>query len=189
MFARKDKGLIEDAYSDNVLKIGNSGDDICICGTYWAIRIKKGCITQKKLESISGLIGEIARPQTGVKFIRSRNPYEPTEEFLLDIMENIKACGKRANVTALTIDTPAGVKLRVIQEPIGGKIYLIQERFIEMLDRECIEQGPLVGHIPVMLWRNSVMELLIMCYKTKEKELVDHLEQITLPKTNKEWDE
>ena len=113
-------------------------------------------------------------------------------------MKNAEACDRCANVTTLLINTQLDVKQRVIQDPDTNRIYLINEKFIEMLDNTCISQkdgkieaeGPLLGPMDGIFWKNNMMALYVMRQESREKELIAYLEgtRITSDK-EKTWNE
>ena len=192
------KRLIKEAYSGGVLRIGNDGNGIYICGAYWAMWIKKGCIPKKELAAIIELTGEIPEPGSGFKSTKAGNQYEITENAFFEVMKNAKACERCANVTTLTINAQVGAALRVIQEPIANKIYLINEKLIEMIDNGCINRndgeieadGPLIGTLPGVFWKNNIMALHVAHRESKEEELITYLEKVTIARDKeKTWNE
>lgn len=192
------KKLIKEAYNHNGLRIGNDGQGIYICGGYWAIWVRKGYIPKKELAAIIELTGEMPDEGAGFKSGRAGNQYEMLENVFFEVMKNAEACERCANVTTLLINTQLGAKQRVIQDPDTNRIYLINEKFIEMLDNTCISQkdgeieaeGPLLGPLDGIFWKNNMMALHVMRQESREKELIAYLEgtRITRDK-EKTWNE
>lgn len=118
--------------------------------------------------------------------------------FFFEVMKNAEACDRCANVTTLLINTQLGAKQRVIQDPDTNRIYLINEKFIEMLDNTHISrkdgeieaEGPLLGPLDGIFWKNNMMALYAMRQESREKELIAYLEgtRITRDK-EKTWNE
>ena len=113
-------------------------------------------------------------------------------------MKNAEACERYANVTTLSINTQMGAKQRVLQDPDTNRIYLINEKFIEMLDNTCISrsdgeieaEGPLLGHLDGIFWKNNIMALHVMRQESREKELIAYLEGTRIAKDKeKTWNE
>lgn len=113
-------------------------------------------------------------------------------------MGNAKNCERYANVTTLLINTQTRVLERVIQDPANNKVYVINEKFIEMLDNTCINynvgemeaEGPLLGPLEGVFWKNNTMALHVLCREEKQKELIQHLEKVVIAKDKeKTWNE
>lgn len=101
-------------------------------------------------------------------------------------------------MTTLSINTQMGAKQRVLQDPDTNRIYLINEKFIEMLDNTCISrsdgeieaEGPLLGHLDGIFWKNNIMALHVMRQESREKELIAYLEGTRIAKDKeKTWNE
>ena len=192
------KKLIKEAYNHNGLRIGNDGQGIYICGGYWAIWVRKGHIPKKELAAIIELTGEMPDEGAGFKSGKGGNQYEMPENVFFEVMKNAEACERYANVTTLSINTQMGAKQRVLQDPDTNRIYLINEKFIEMLDNTCISrsdgeieaEGPLLGPLDGIFWKNNIMALHVMRQESREKELIAYLEgtRITRDK-EKTWNE
>lgn len=64
------KRLINEAYNNNGLRIGDDGNGIYICGGYWTIWVRKGYIPKKELAAIIELTGEM--PEEGKGFMSTK---------------------------------------------------------------------------------------------------------------------
>lgn len=190
------KKLIKEAYNDNALRIGDDGTGIYICGGYWAIWVRKGYIPKKELAAIIELTGEMPEEGKGFRSSKGGNQYEILESVFFDVMGNAKNCERYANVTTLLINTQTRVLERVIQDPANNKVYVINEKFIEMLDNTCINynvgemeaEGPLLGPLEGVFWKNNTMALHVLCREEKQKELIQHLEKVVIAKDKeKTW--
>lgn len=78
---------------------------------------------------------------------------------------------------------------RVAQDPYTGKIMLIQNRIVDLIDETAIEEDKGEGTpLPVLYnkclgfyWQNNVMKFRVMYCKNKKAErIIKHLEQISL---------
>lgn len=192
------KRLIKEAYNNGGLKIENDGHGINICGAYWRMWIRKGYIPKKELAAIIELTGEIPEKGAGFTSTKSGNQYEIQEDVLVDVRGIAEACERCVNVTTLSVNTQTGVAERVLQAPDTNRIYLINEKFIEMLDNTRIRhsdgeieaEGPLLGPLGGVFWKNNMMVLHVLCRESKEKELVAYLEGIRIARDKeKTWNE
>ena len=192
------KRLINEAYNNNGLRIGDDGNGIYICGGYWRIWVRKGYIPKKELAAIIELTGEMPEEGKGFMSTKGGNQYEIPENVFFDAMRNAENCERYANVTTLLIKAQTKAIERVIQEPTNNKVYLINEKFIEMLDNTCINygigeieaEGPLLGPLEGVFWKNNMMALHVMNREEKQEELIRHLEKIAIAKDKeKTWNE
>lgn len=76
---------------------------------------------------------------------------------------------------------------RVMQDPYTGQIILIQNRFIDLIDKTAIEENegePSIAYYNKNLgiyWHNSTMKFRVMhCRNEKVEKIIKHLEQISL---------
>jgi hypothetical protein len=183
------KKLIKEAYNGPGLKVGNDGAGIFLSGGYWVIWIKVGKIPKKELAAIIELTGEIPESGQGFSSTKAGNQYEIVESSLYRAMENARQCNTFLDVTNLSIHAPNGVMSRILQDPGSRRIFLINEKFVEMIDNtevdydggETATEGALIGKYAGVFWFNNIMALHVMCREDENaKNIIDYLEQIVI---------
>lgn len=175
------KKLLKEAVAGGGLLTGNDGEGICLCGSYWVMWIKGGCIPKKELAAIIELAGKIPEPGEAFRVYREANQYEIMEGPVYRVMENAEQCTETADVTKLVIRKGKERALRVLQDRFR-KIILIDERFMDMIDntvldaehRETPAGEPRMGELPGVFWNNNIMALHVMPVSSERNENLIH---------------
>ena len=172
------KRLLKRAYSGAGLSIGNTGAGIYLSGGYWTIFVKKGEIPRKKLAAIIELVGELPEAGTGYRITKGNQQYELTWNELYNALENAGSCKEELETTKIIIESGKGTLQRVIQHPVNGCTWIVNEEFIQMIDNKEVDEhkghteayGPVAGRYPGVFWFNNVMALHVMERKDDESE-------------------
>lgn len=182
------KKLLKEAVTGGGLLVGNDGEGICLCGSYWVIWVKGGCIPKKELAAIVELAGEVPEPGEAFRVYKSENQYEIMEGPVYNAMANAESCTEEVDTTQVVIRKDKGRALRVMQGRFG-EIILIDERFVEMIDNTVLDPGSMekppgtakAGTMPGVFWNNNIMALHVMPARSKENEkLIAYLEAVQL---------
>lgn len=162
--------MIKEAYKGSGLRIGSTDEGLYLSGGYWVIWIKRDQIPKEKLAAIIELVGEI--PEQGVAYRATKDgqQYELEWNEFYETMENAKKCDRELEVTRMIIEGKQDADSRVLQDPDTGKIRLINEAFIRMLDNSKVESkkghteavGPVCSRMPGAFWYNNIMALHVM---------------------------
>ena len=135
------KSLIKEMYTAKKLYIANDGEGYTISGWYWNIWIAHGWVPKKELAAIIELTGEL--PEAGEAFTASKdgNQYEIEFQEEKDAMQLALHCDMKLDVTPVVLKYDTGQQARVLQRQDNGKIVLINEKFIDMIDNGAVEYG------------------------------------------------
>ena len=185
------KKLIKEAYSGSGLRLANDGNGICIYGSYWMIWVAAGRIPKKELGAIIELTGELPKEGEAFRATKEGNQYELEECAAYEEMETAKAydCEDEIKTTNIVLLQDFGYPSRVLQRPEYGTILLVGERFIEMIDNTVVDynggetqaEGPLVGGLAGVIWKNNTMVFRVWPRTSeKEEKLIKYLEQTDL---------
>lgn len=193
------KKLINEAYKGIGLSIGNDGEGYYISGGYWVIWVMHGWITKKELASIIELTGEMPEPGQGFKATKEGNQYELTWNEAYAAMTNAMECEDYMDVTPLTLKYNNGQQARILKNRNDGKIVLVNERFIDIVDNTVVEydkgefqaEGPMLSRrMRGVFWRNDTMALHVYPRTDDEnKRLIEYLETFDIMNKTGEEDE
>lgn len=193
------KKLINEAYKGYGLRIGNDGEGYYISGGYWVIWVMHGWITKKELASIIELTGEMPEPGQGFKATKEGNQYELTWNEAYAAMTNAMECKDYMDVTPLTLKYNNGQQARILKNRNDGKIVLVNERFIDIVDNTVVEydkgefqaEGPMLSRRKQgVFWRNDTMALHVYPRTDDEnKRLIEYLETFDIMNKTGEEDE
>ena len=180
------KSLIKEMYTAKKLYIANDGEGYTISGWYWNIWIAHGWIPKKELAGIIELTGEL--PAAGEAFTASKdgNQYEFEFSDEKDAMKLALHCDMRLDITPVVLKYETGQQARVLQRQDNGKIVLINERFMDMIDNGVVEygkgesqaEGPFIHPTATgVFYRSDTMAMRIMP-RTDDKNirLLEYLE-------------
>lgn len=189
------KRLINEAYKGIGLHVGNDGSGYYLSGGFWAIWIQHGCLPKKELASIIELTGELPSPGEAFKATKEGNQYELPWNDIYAVMDNAEHCDDRMEVTALTMKYASRQQARILQNLNSGKIILINDRFVDIIDNSVVQYkdgedaavGPLIsGRHQGVFYKNNIMALHIM-HRTddKNKRLLGFLETFDITEGGK----
>lgn len=177
------KKLMKEAHKANRLTAAGFEDRLYLSGGYWELECQMQYIPKVILAQLVELFGKIPLPGECLKINNGENedthiqkkidgtPFED-EIWITDV---IIVCGRVAH--------------RVAQDPYTGKIMLIQNRIVDLIDETAIEENKGEGTpLPVLYnkclgfyWQNNVMKFRVMyCENKKAERIIKHLEQISL---------
>lgn len=188
------KKLLKEAVAGGGLLVGNDGAGTCLCGNYWVMWIKDGCIPKKELAAIIELAGEVPEPGEAFRVYKEENQYEIMEGPVYNVMKNAEECTEVFDITRIVIRNGKGKPLRILQDRFR-RIILIDERFIDMIDNTVLDMGSAekpakearAGRLPWVFWYNNIMALHVMPIATeKNKNLISYLEETRIEKMEKE---
>lgn len=193
------KKLINEAYKGIGLKVGNDGEGYYLSGGYWVVWIRKGCISKKGLASIIELTGELPKPGTGFEATKAGNQYEMQWRGEFSAWENANACDEMVEITPLILKYSSGQQARILQKAKDGRIVLVNERLVEMIDNTEVEYedgetqavGPLMSRkYPGVFWKNERMALHAYPRTDDEnKNLIGYLEAFDIMNRGENRDE
>lgn len=181
------KSLIKEMYTVKKLYIANDGEGYTISGWYWSIWIAHGWIPKKELAAIIELTGEL--PAAGEAFTASKdgNQYEFEFSDEKDAMQLALHCDMRLDITPVVLKYETGQQARVLQRQDNGKIVLINERFMDMIDNGVVEygkgesqaEGPFIHQTATgVFYRSDTMAMRIMPRTDDENiRLLEYLEE------------
>lgn len=181
------KNLIKEMYKAKKLYIANDGEGYTISGWYWDIWIAHGWIPKKELAAIIELTGEL--PAAGAAFTASKNGNQYELEFLgeKDTMQLAWHCDMELDITPIVLKYDTGQQARVLQRQDNGKIVLINERFMDMINNGVVEygkgesqaEGPFIHPEKTgIFYRNDTMAMRIMPrIDDKNIRLLEYLEE------------
>lgn len=180
------KKLIKDAYKSG-LRIGNDGEGVFLCGSYWAIWIEQGRIPKKALGAVIELTGEMPMKGEAFKASPSGNQYEIEESVVYHVRENALSCKTELDVTNLIIKEGEGLT-RILQEPENLKLHFVNNIILDGIsakelnweEGEETPMGPFIGAHEGLFWVNNVMALNVMERKCKEIEIFDSLRKVRI---------
>lgn len=132
------KKLLKEAVAGGGLLVGNDGAGTCLCGNYWVMWIKDGCIPKKELAAIIELAGEVPEPGEAFRVYKEENQYEIMEGPVYNVMKNAEECTEVFDITRIVIRNGKGKPLRILQDRFR-RIILIDERFIDMIDNTVLD--------------------------------------------------
>ena len=184
------KNLIKEMYKAKKLHIANDGEGYTISGWYWDIWIAHGWIPKKELAAIIELTGEM--PAAGAAFTASKDGNQYELEFLgeKDTMQLAWHCDMELDITPIVLKYDTGQQARVLQRQDNGKIVLINERFMDMIDNAVVEygkgesqaEGPFIHSTKTgIFYRNDTMAMRIMPrIDDKNVRLLEYLEKFEI---------
>lgn len=169
--------MIKDAYSRGGLKVINNGDTYTIAGSYWVIEVYRDVLTKKEKAAIIELTGDLPEKGEGFSSTKEGNQYEITENRLLRVMEDARETEKWMTQTLLFMKMTGGKIVNILQDPATGKIKMIDQFItssvsddaIDDLNGECNLEGPLLGPVGDVIWRNNWMALRVFGFTTEER--------------------
>lgn len=183
------KRLLKEAYSAPGLRLHNDGEGMYIGGGYWGTWVKNGRIAKKELGAIIELTGELPEPGKGFLSTKGGNQYEIWESVMRDVMGNARNCRQTPDVTKVLIRTEQGTLARVLQDHDMGKITLLNEAFINLIDERAVEQsesfpvGPMTGDAEGVYWFNDIMAFMALPVDleySKTEKLIGNLEKFPI---------
>lgn len=183
------KKLINEAYKGKGLRIRDGGGGYHIAGSYWEIWIMKGSIPKKELAAIIELTGELPRLGEAFEATKGGIQYELQWGDEYDLMEIAEECEDQVKVTPVILKYHTGQQARILQDPANRSIILINEKFIDMINNSVVQygegelqaEGPLIGRMKGVFYKNNIMAMRIMPRTDDENaELIDYLEQIDI---------
>lgn len=193
------KKLINEAYKGVGLNVGNDGEGYYISGGYWVIWIMHGWIPKKELASIIELTGEMPEPEEGFKATKAGNQYELPWHEAYAAMTHAMECEEYMEVTPMTLKYKNGQQARILKNRNDGKIVLVNERFIDIVDNTVVEydkgefqaEGPMLSRrTQGVFWRNDTMALHVYPRTDDEnKRLIEYLETFDIMNKTGEEDE
>ena len=184
------KNLIKEMYKAKKLYIANDGEGYTISGWYWDIWIAHGWIPKKELAAIIELTGEL--PAAGAAFTASKDGNQYELEFLgeKDTMQLAWHCDMELDITPIVLKYDTGQQARVLQRQDNGKIVLINERFVDMIDNAVVKygkgesqaEGPFIHSTKTgIFYRNDTMAMRIMPrIDDKNVRLLEYLEKFEI---------
>lgn len=184
------KRLIKEAYKGPGLRMGCTGDTFLIGGDYWIIEVLKDKLPKKELGAIVELTGELPTEET---WFTSRDKEENQYEITWPIKRPMKDCydqDKDMTVTKVTLQYRTGQSARVLQDPKTLDVMLINEKFISILNNDCIDygggeytmDGAAAGPHEGVILSNNFMAIQILPREDDDaEELLKYLSSIELP--------
>lgn len=181
------KNLIKEMYKAKKLYIANDGEGYTIKGWYWSIWIGHGWIPKKELAAIIELTGELPAAGEAFKASKDGNQYELELPGEKDAMQLALHCDMKLDITPVALKYDKGQQARILQRQDNGKIVLINEKFMDMIDNTVVEygkgesqaEGPFIHPTATgVFYRNDTMAMRIMP-RTDDKNirLLEYLEE------------
>lgn len=168
------KRLMKQAYKLDSLQIGNTGDELYIAGVCWELSAKKEFIPKTILATIIELAGEF--PELGQYFTvgKDGNQIEIGLDREACIPENVR----EIEVTDVMIADRANRRIRILQDPVTNQIQLIDEVFVEAVDKQAANyekkehepDGPLYGPDKGVYWVNNVMRFHVCVIRDENRK-------------------
>ena len=167
------KKLMKEAFKANYLIVGRREDVYYIQGVYWKVLCKKEFVPKEILGAVIELTGEI--PGDGECYCAGKegNQMElnPMEIVIPDQAEEVV-------ITDFILKSKHGVLQRIIQFPGSMHVYLINNKFAEMVSEiYCDEKnGEFFTDDPVcsvdhgVFWENNVMKFQVLFREDLEHE-------------------
>lgn len=157
------KSLLKQAYKYGCLIVGNDGECIFVAGAYWVLQMQEKRIPNKLKAAIIELTGDL--PGSGEIFrAKAGEPNQYELQYYEDY--NVQSMAAAASVE-LTV-TRSGYynakgSLRVLQNRTNGHLFLIDEKLIQLISVEELEEtegkpvGPLLQQARQrVFWTNEI---------------------------------
>ena len=175
------KKLMKEAHKSNHLTAAGLEDGLYLCGGYWELECQMPYIPKVILAQLVELFGKIPLPGECLKMNDGES--EDTR-----IQKKIDDTPYEDEILVTNVIIMSGrTACRVMQDPYTGQIVLIQNRFIDLIDKTAIEENegePSIAYYNKNLgvyWHNSTMKFRVMhCRNEKAEKIIKHLEQISL---------
>lgn len=173
------KKIMKEAYKGSNLIVGSRDGMYYLQGAYWKVLCKKAFVPKTVLGALIELTGEI--PEDGECFCAGPEGNEKQENPM-----TIEMYGQRENVEVTDYLVARGETLQRVLQTVGGKIYLINNKFTKMIStKHCdSENGETEPEAPEILngymgyWKNNVMEFTAVLRRDERHEYI--LEQLQM---------
>lgn len=182
MFVRLNilKKLMKEAYKTGLV-IANSGERILIAGRYWEMDIANYAIPKELMGAIIELVGEL--PRVGERFSATKDGNQ-IEIGNLEIEE--KDHKTEYVITDFSLITPLGVRQRLLQDYGTGKIRILNEVFINILNYMGIEpgetrpEGPFCDETSALISNNAMRLKARFRIDYENEKILKELEEVDL---------
>lgn len=153
--------LMKKAYKGG-LRVGRTENDwIYLAGGYWETIIKREFIPKKTLGDIITLVGEL--PEKGECFLATKEGNQIECGVTLDVDDD-EFKEATLTVTKLLLISHEGVVQRLLQDENTGRIYIVNNVFMSIVDNGLIEESkgeygvfePFYHPAHGILWKNNV---------------------------------
>lgn len=131
--------LMKQAYKSGLVIARNEKDWLYIAGKYWEIEIKEGFIPKKTLGDIIALTGEL--PKMGERFVATKEGNQLEIEMPMEVRNECFNESDRLDITDVVLIGTAGTAQRLLQDEDTGKIYVVNNAFIQIVDNFVIEKS------------------------------------------------